>query len=63
MTEEESAEGFEKKEPAPPFLQYLITHDLGNLPRELRGETINRSGSPLSIYKIRHITSGQIDLV
>ena len=36
MTEEEYAEGFEqmKKEAAP--LQYLITHDFGNLPRELR---------------------------
>jgi hypothetical protein len=39
MTEEEYAEGFEQmKKEAGPFLQYLITHDFGNLPRELRGE-------------------------
>ena len=39
MTEEEYAEGFEQmKKEAAPFLQYFITHDLGNLPRELRGE-------------------------
>jgi hypothetical protein len=39
MTEEEYAEGFEQmKKEAAPFLEYLITHDFGNLPRELRGE-------------------------
>jgi hypothetical protein len=39
MTEEEYAEGFEQmKKEAAPFLQYLITHDFGNLPRELRRE-------------------------
>ena len=48
MTEEEYAEGFEQmKKEAAPFLQYLITHDFGNLPRELR---------------FACVTSGQFDL-
>jgi hypothetical protein len=40
LTEEEYAEGFEQmKNEAATFLQYLMTHDFGSLPSELRGET------------------------
>ena len=39
LTDEEYAEGFHQmKKEAAVFLQYLMTHDLGNLPGELRGE-------------------------
>ncbi len=39
LPDEEYAEGFEQmKKEAAAFLQYLMTHDLGNLPGELRGE-------------------------
>jgi hypothetical protein len=41
LTDEEYAEGFEQmKKEAAAFLQYLMTHDLGNLPSELRGENV-----------------------
>jgi hypothetical protein len=39
LTDEEYAEGFEQmKKEAAAFLRYLMTHDMGNLPSELRGE-------------------------
>jgi hypothetical protein len=39
LTEEEYAEGFERmKNEAAAFLQYLMTHDFGSSPSELRGE-------------------------
>ena len=40
LTDEEYTEGFEQmKKEAAAFLQYIMTHDFGSLPRELRGET------------------------
>jgi hypothetical protein len=39
LTDQEYAEGFEQmKKEAAAFLGYLMTHDMGNLPSELRGE-------------------------
>jgi hypothetical protein len=39
LTDEEYAEGFQQmKKEAAVFLQYLMTHDSGNLPIELREE-------------------------
>jgi hypothetical protein len=39
LTDEEYADGFQQmKKEAAVFLQYLMTHDSGNLPIELRGE-------------------------
>jgi hypothetical protein len=64
MTAEEYAEGFEQmKKEAAPFLQYLITHDSENLPRELRGENNYRSGIPLAFKRPARVMSGQSDPV
>jgi hypothetical protein len=41
LTDEEYARGFEEmKKEAAAFLRYLMTHDLGNLPSELRGKNV-----------------------
>jgi hypothetical protein len=43
LTDEEYAQGFEEmKKEAGAFLQYLMTHDQGNLPSELRGENVEQ---------------------
>jgi hypothetical protein len=43
LTDEDYAEGFEQmKEEVAAFLQYLMTHDVGNLPVELRGEDVGQ---------------------
>jgi hypothetical protein len=44
LTDEQYAEGFEQmKKEAAGFLRYLMTHDMGNLPNELRGENGQRT--------------------
>jgi hypothetical protein len=43
LTDEEYADGFQQmKKEAAAFLQYLMTHDMGNLPDELRGEDVGQ---------------------
>jgi hypothetical protein len=43
LTDEEYAHGFEEmKKEAAAFLQYLMTHDIGSLPSELRGENVEQ---------------------
>jgi hypothetical protein len=43
LTDEHYAEAFEQmNEEAAPFLQYLMTHEVGNLPVELRGEDVSQ---------------------
>jgi hypothetical protein len=46
LTDAEYAEGFEQmKKEAAAFLQYLMTHDRGNLPSELRGEDMGQQAA------------------